>query len=1099
MLLYNQNRPRMAKRESRPNRKRRAPRIFVSVAALVLLRVPLGAADVRPGSSIVRLPVSEGKDLRFRHLALGEAPSHLRVNEIVQDDLGFLWLATSDGLKRYDGYRIRDFHHEADNPNSPTDNYTYTVFKDRVGKIWIANGNRYVQTYDPATETFTLIRLDPKDPAPLKARVGEFKEDRAGFIWLSTDTGLYGIDSASGRTVHYEHDPKNAATLSSSIVRSTLETQDGSFWVATSAGLDNLDRRTGKVARKIPFPTPNSEWTKILQDHSGVIWMAYNEKQGGLARLDPGSDELKQYQLLVPHDEESWPGVKTIYEDGDGNLWIGTIRAGLYMLDRDRKLLVRYRNSPTDAASLASNEIAALFEDREGGIWVGTRGDGADRFTSKPLFFHRYAHEAGNPNSLEKDVVIAVFEDSHGMLWLAGSRKLLELDRKTGKPSQPIPHLPGEMVYSIAEDRSGSLWFGVAGGGGLSRFDPRTGSLKTYRHDKNNPRSLSNDEVRSILIDHNGTLWAGTDDGLNAFDPQTGEFRVYAPPVKPSTYRTIVEDSKGQLWISSAWSGVHRFDPATGKFTVYQHSDKAGSLNNDAVNAVCVGRSGMVWLGTEEGLASLDPASGIFKTYDLGPPNSAVNGILEDARGNLWLGTNSGLLRFDPDGQVLRRYSMSDGLAGNEFPLNGAVWKSPRGEMFFGSYGGLTYFYPEQIVDAPYSPPVRLTDVQILGKPVSIGHGSPLKRSISVTNSIILNHAQSVLSFEFAALSYTDPERNRYRYRLEGLDDKWYETDSSRRFVTYTNLAPGGYIFRVQGSDNLGDWNENGVSLRIRVLAPWWATIWFRSLCGAGFLGLLWAGYQFRLRQLRHEFNMRVEGRVEERTRIARELHDTLLQSFQGLIPVFQAARNLLPGRADRAAEVLDDGLTEAAAAVVEGRNAIQNLRSNPSPDRDLESLLTAAWQELGNSPDPSGHAPECRVIVEGSPQKIAPLIQDEIYRIGREMLRNAFRHAHAARIEVEIRYEAKRFRLQIRDDGKGIEASVLKQGASRGHWGLPGMYERARRMGGHLKIWSESGAGTEAELTVPARVAYPKFSDRHRLWNRFSGRFRSNAPNREA
>ena len=1087
----------MAKRKSSPNRENRVARIFVPTFAFIIVTLALGAAERRP--ALVRLPVVEGKDLRFRHLALGEAPNHLRVNEIVQDDLGFLWLATSDGLKRYDGYRIRDFHHDPENPNSPTDNYTYTLFKDRSGKIWIANGNRYLQTYDPTTEKFTLFRPEPRDPAALKARVGEIKQDRAGYIWLSTDAGLYQIDAATGKTVHYEHNPDHADTLSSNIVRSTLETQDGTLWVATTAGLDTLDRPTGKVVRRVQFPTPDSEWTKIIQDHAGMIWLAYNERQGGLARLDPRSGELEHYPLLLQHDEETWPGVRTMYEDADGNLWVGTIRAGLYKLDRERKNLVRYRNAATNPGSLASNEIAALFEDREGGVWVGTRGDGADRFTRKPLLFGRYAHEPGNPNSIDKDVVIAAFEDSHGSLWLAGSRKLVELDRQTGKFYHSIRHLPGEMVYSIVEDRSGFLWFGVAGGGGLSRFDRRTGEVKTYRHDKENPRSLSNNEVRSLLIDRNGTLWAGTDDGLDAFDPQTEEFRVHTPPVKPSTYRTIVQDSKGYLWISSAWTGVHRFDPATGKFTAYQHSDKPGSLNNDNVNAVCVDHSGMVWLGTEDGLSGLDPASGVFKTYDIEPSNSAVNGILEDARGNLWLSTNSGLLRLDPRRHILRRYSMSDGLAGNEFPLNGAVWKSSRGEMFFGSYGGLTFFDPERIVDSPSSPPVRLTDIQILGKPVSIGANSPLKRSISVTDSIILNHAQSVVSFEFSALSYANPERNRYRYRLEGLDDKWYETDSSRRFVTYTTLAPGDYMFRVQGSDNLGVWNENGMSLRIRVLPPWWSTNWFRALSAAVFLAMLWAVYQFRVRQLQQEFNMRLEGRVEERTRIARDLHDTLLQSFQGLIPVFQTARNLLPGQSDRAARVLDEGLLDAADAIVEGRNAIQNLRAKPSLDPDLGSLLNAAGKELAQSPETEGSAPAFRVVVEGPRLPLAPLLQDEIYRIGRELLRNAFRHAHAGRIEAEIRYDRDMFRLRIRDDGKGIESSVLKEGVRTGHWGLPGMHERAKRIGGRLNIWSEPGAGTEAELTVPAQIAYEKFSTSNDWRARLGRRFRLTPPNREA
>jgi len=1075
----------MAKRKSWPNRENRVPRIFAPTVALIIITLPLGAADRRLGLSIVRLPVADGKDLRFRHLAVGEAPNHLRVNQIVQDDLGFLWLATSDGLKRYDGYRIRDFRHDADNPNSPTDNYIYALFKDRSGKVWVANGNRYLQTYDPATERFTLFRPDPRDPAVLKARVGEINQDRAGAIWLSTDTGLYRIEAATGKTVHYEHNPKDAATLSSNIVRSTLETQDGTLWVATTAGLDTLDRRTGKVARRVQFPTPHSEWTKIIQDHAGIIWLAYNETQGGLARLDPGANDLKHYPLLLQDDKETWPGVRTMYEDGDGNLWLGTIRAGLYKLDRERKQLVRYRNAPTDSASLASDEIASLFEDREGGVWVGTRGDGADWFSRKPLLFRRYTHEPGNPNSIDKDVVLAAFEDSHGILWLAGGRRLLELDRQTGKFDyyHPIRHLPGEMVYSIVEDSSGFLWFGAVGGGGLSRFDRRTGKIKAYRHDNENPRSLSNDEVRSLLIDHNGTLWAGTDDGLNAFDPQTEEFRVYAPPAKPSTYRSIVEDSKGYLWLSSAWTGVHRFDPATGKFTVYQHSDKPGSLDSDNVNAVSVDHSGMLWLGTQDGLSGLNPASGVFTTYDLGPPNSPVNGILEDARGNLWLGTNSGLVRFDPRRHTVRRYSMSDGLAGNEFPLNGAVWKSPRGEMFFGSYGGLTFFDPEQIADSPYSPPVRLTDIQILGKPVSIGGNSPLKRSISVTDSMTLNHAQSVVSFEFSALSYANPERNRYRYRLEGLDDKWYETDSSRRFVTYTTLAPRDYMFRVQGSDNRGVWNQNGVSLRIRILPPWWGTWWFRGVCAAVFLLLLWAAYQLRVRQLQHEFNMRLEGRVEERTRIARELHDTLLQSVQGLMFSFQAARNLLPGRTEDAIRTLDHAIREGDEAIAEGRDAIQGLRADPALESNLEHLLTAAVKELARSSSAEGDLPAFRVTVEGAWQPLSPVLQDEVYRIAREILRNAFHHAHASRVELEIAYAPQFFRLRIRDNGKGIDRKVLEQGSRQGHWGMPGIRERAKRIGARLRLWSEPGAGTEAELTVPARIAYGKVHRWQGLW----------------
>ena len=294
-------------------------------------------------------------------------------------------------------------------------------------------------------------------------------------------------------------------------------------------------------------------------------------------------------------------------------------------------------------------------------------------------------------------------------------------------------------------------------------------------------------------------------------------------------------------------------------------------------------------------------------------------------------------------------------------------------------------------------------------------------------------------------------------------------------------------------------WNEAGDTLDFSIAPAYYQTNWFRASLVAAFFLALWALYRLRLHQIAREFNAQLEGRVDERLRVARDLHDTLLQSFQGLVPVFQTARNLLPGRSDRAAEVLDEGLHDAADAIVEGRNAIQNLRAKPSLDPDLGSLLNAAGQELAQSPEAEGSAPAFRVVVEGSRLPLAPLLRDEIYRIGREVLRNAFRHAHASRIEAEIRYDRDMFRLRIRDDGKGIDSSVLKEGARTGHFGLPGMHERAKSMGGRLKIWSEPGAGTEAELTVPARIAYEKFSTSNGWWARLGRRLRLTAPNREA
>jgi signal transduction histidine kinase len=363
---------------------------------------------------------------------------------------------------------------------------------------------------------------------------------------------------------------------------------------------------------------------------------------------------------------------------------------------------------------------------------------------------------------------------------------------------------------------------------------------------------------------------------------------------------------------------------------------------------------------------------------------------------------------------------------------------------------------------------------------------------VSYTRDLVLSHEEDVFSFGFAALSYSNSATNRYRYKLEGLEPDWNEVGSDHRQATYTTLPAGKYTFRVQGATSGGAWSEPGVAVRIEILPPWWNTWWFRASYVAAFLALLWALYRYRLHQIAQEFNVRLEERVNERTRIARELHDTLLQSFHGLLFRFQAARNMLPRRPEEAIQVLESAITRAEGAIAEGRSAIQGLRPEPAAAYDLAYLLKAVGQELGaedgSSQDANHHSPVFRVTEEGERQALSPILQDEVYRIARELLRNAFQHADARQIEAEIRYDRAQLRLRIRDDGKGIDPKILREGSRAGHWGLPGIRERAKRIGARLDFWSEAGAGTEAELTVPASVAYEKVSNGSGL---DSGRFR--------
>jgi signal transduction histidine kinase/streptogramin lyase len=746
--------------------------------------------------------------------------------------------------------------------------------------------------------------------------------------------------------------------------------------------------------------------------------------------------------------------------------------------------------------------MMTVFEDGEGSIWVGMGTTGLNHFQRKPLPFRRYRHEPDNPRSLLRTFVTAVYADSQENIWVGSTLGLTRIDGKSGeysffKKAEPGPANLSDTI-SIIEDRSGYLWFGTYGGG-LNRYDPRTGRFAAFRHNPADPHSLSHDIVYSLMVDHQGTLWAGTDDGLNRCeDPATGRFRSYKGDpagASPQDVRAMVEDSNGVLWLVSGT--LQRFDPATGRFTAYSFdplgTGTAGRENSPVLIKVgkriaedsflAIDHSGVLWVATANGLLRFDREREQFTIYDErdGLPASSVNGILEDHNGNLWVSTAGGLSRFNPRAKTFTNYYEADGLAGNAFEGVPAACQSRRGQMFFGSKSGLTSFWPEQIIEKPSIPPVILTEFSLLNRPVAPGPGSLLAKSITFTRSLTLSHEQNMFSFEFAALSYVDPPRNQYRYMLDGFDHSWNRVDADHRLATFTTLPAGNYTLRVQGSNNRGVWNEQGVALHLRILPPWWGTWWFRGVCAVVFVLLLWAAWQFRLRRLQREFDMRLEERVEERARIARELHDTLLQSFQGSLYRFQAARNLFSRRPEEALNTLGSAINSAENAIAEGRDAIQNLRLGPAQSR-LEDLLTATGQELRDAQDGDTPAPVFQVVVEGQPRTLSPLLQDDIYRIAREVLRNAFQHAGARRIEAAIQYDPDLFRLRIRDDGKGIDPKVLQEGARADHWGLPGIRERAKRIGARLGVWSESGAGTEVELTIPAPLAYAASHVRRRF-----------------
>src|SRR5215469_3587202 len=1019
----------------------------------------------------IKLPLIEGYDIRFKRLSSSQGLSQVRVSQIIQDNQGFIWFGTQNGLNRYDGYKFKIFKHDAKRPESLSGVYIYSLFKDRTGQIWVGS-DEFLDRFDPVTEAFTHYRFELSSSNTLRVKVNHISQDPGGMLWVSTGNGLFRLNPGSGKLTHYGHVPGDVSSLGDDI-KSTGEDREGRFWVATSKTLDEFDLGTQKVNRHIPLGD-SGFGAFFHEDRLGVFWIVYG-LDGLPAIFDRKTDKMTRYEF-EPRDRpgKSRNRVYAMIEDHEGNMWFGTEAAGLLKYDREHRRFISYNQRPGDNTSLADTRVTTLFEDSEGSIWVGLHQKEPDFFSTKRPAFERFSHESGKANSLDSSLVGVVYEDRKGVLWVGTEQSLQRIVRKTGQYST-FRQLSGTEVLSILEEGANTLWFGTSDG--LKRYDQRSGKLKAYRPIPGNPYSSCSAVIQRLLLDHSANLWAATWDGLCRFDSRRQRFTTYKPDPKLRglNYYAIAEDRKGNLWLGSNL-GLQRFDPTTSRFTVYSHkSDDPGSLSDDRVNSVYFDRSGTLWVGTQNGLDKFDPNTNTFAIYDerQGIAGNVVSCILGDRHGLLWLSTNKGISSFDPLSGAFNNYIEADGLPGPDLTGWGACYENAAGEMFFGGFSGATAFFPARVVDEPFAPPVALTDFRLFGAPVGLNRGSPLKKSINFADAITLSHNQSVFSIEFSALSYVSAATNRYRYVLEGLDRHWNEVGSDQRIASYTTLPAGAYVFRVQAATSRGPWSTPGATLHIEILPPWWNTLWFRMLYGVLLLFGAFGAYYYRFHQIRKQFELRLEASVNERMRIARELHDTLLQSLHGLMFQFQAARNLVHKRPEEAVQTLESAIAGTERAITESQDAIQDIRSEQLTQSDLSELLREMGDELARSLDANRDSPIFRLIVEGERRTLAPFLQDEIYRIAREALRNAFRHASAHQIEAEIRYDLREFRLRIRDDGRGIAREVLVEGKRAGHWGLPGIQERADRIGAKLDVWSDAGAGTEVQLTVPAAVAY--------------------------
>ena len=983
---------------------------------------------------------------------------------------------------------------------------------------WAVDPNKYVSQY-----AHTAWRIQG---GFFKASPTAVAQTPDGYLWVGTRSGLLRFDGV--RFVPWS--PEHGDRLPSSEIRRLLAASDGSLWIGTLGGLSRWKNHT-----LTNYVSVRGGIGSILEDDKGNIWFTEilpASGSGPLCRILDGRPRCYGPGDGVP----SFRGAAALLEDGQGNLWIGgdttllrwkadsntvyipdalrtnnatdgivglasardgTLWVGISKpgsgLGLERLINGRWNSFKTPQLNGSDLYVAALYLDREDALWVGT-------YHGIYRIFGNEVKHFDTTNGLSSDSIWSFFEDREGNLWVATSQGM---DRFSDTPVTSFSANEGlctTNVDSVLASHDGSIWAG--GSGALSNL--RNGSVSCLR----TGHGLPGAQVASLFEDSARRLWVGIDKTLSIY--QNGRFREikrpdgtsvgmvtgidgdaenniwiavigpprtlmriqglqvreqYPEPQLPAT-RRVAADPTGGIWLGLLNGDLAHYQ--NGNLATYHFKNDDGAL----IYQLLANSDGSVLAATNYGLIGWKNGKLLSLTARQGLPCEAVNAMTFDNQGNLWLFMDCALGKiattdlkkvWSNSGTRLsiETFDALDGVHPGAAAFVAAA-RTPDGRLWFANAELLQMIDPAHTKSNSAVPPVHVE--QIIAD----------RKNYSATSDVSLPPLIRSLEIDYTALSFAAPEKVRFRYKLEGHDADWQDP-GTRRQAYYTDLAPRKYRFRVIAANNDGIWNKEGSILTFSIAPEWFQTLWFRLLCVAAFGFAALAIYQSRVRQIERQLSAGLEARLNERMRIARDLHDTLLQSLHGLMFQFQAARNLLPRRTDEAMQSLDDAINETEKALAESRDAIRDLRSEPIAQGDLAELLMTTSQNLAGSEHANDKSPIFNLIVEGERRTLSPMVKNEVYRISLEIMRNAFRHANARRIEAEIRYDAHTLRLRIRDDGRGIDSKVLKEGSPAGHWGLRGVRERAERIGAQLDFWSEVGAGTEVQLAVPAAVAYEK------------------------
>jgi signal transduction histidine kinase/ligand-binding sensor domain-containing protein len=933
------------------------------------------------------------------------------INAIAQTANGLLWVGTESGLVSFDGREFTAI--DLKTAGSPSPGAVHALLESYDGDLWVGTDAGIVviprsalDRFDPALLTFYRLSSEPNDA------VQALLQARDGTLWAGADDGLY--RQYAGRFV---------PAIPAVSVNRIAQALNGHLLLITGQGFLEWDghqiiRHPGVAAS---LGVHEDQIFGVFQDSSGTMW--YCTSQGVIRRGDPRPPPLQ------PSQAEKTAAFR-IYQDFQGNLWVAN-GVGIYRVDGERL--------DTPAPNLHPR---SFYVSRDGDLWIGSNGNGLIHL--RPRVVHMFTSADGLPNN----ITMAVLPGHDGRLWVGSNCGLSVFDGKHFKFYSEKDGLLNSCVWSLAEDAKDNLWIGTYGGGVFRFHDGRFVQYSTEQ-------GLISKIVLQIVAAQDDSLWAATPDGLSHI--QDGHIRNYtiADGLSSNRVLSVHQDRAANLWVATQ-SGVdrlagERFLPLSptqlkdGLFSARFAEDSLGNLYTVA---------------SPKGVSLITNNRLISANEDL-----KLLSMVESPQHDLWFSGNNGVIRmqrddllnaaWDHDGPLdYRVFDRSDGMNSVQCSVGSPnIAIDADGKLWVATLKGLA------MIDLALVPRVTRKPQIFIGA-ITVGQHKEL-----AGQELILPPGTHHVEIHLEAIDLASPEKLRLQYRLEGVDAVWLDADASRTAV-YTNIPAGAHTFHVRASDSEGVWDRTGIVYRVTQHPYFYQTTWFQLVALSALMLLLSAVYLLRVRQIVGQTRMRLEERLVERERIARELHDTLLQGVLSASMQLDLAEDQLPDDSP-SKPLLKRVLQMMRQVIEEGRNALRGLRTHDIENGDLAIAFSRLGREFSVDDKVT-----YRVIAHSPPRPLRPQIRDEVYRIGREAIVNAFMHAKANSVEVDIEYARRYFRILVRDDGSGIDAQVLDSGRE-GHWGLAGMRERAETIGAGFKLRSRIGAGTEVELTIPSALAF--------------------------